>query len=267
MSTVSRPKTAGAVHTTVHDAVASITISNPARRNALSTSMMADLGGALRRIDDDPEVAVVVVRGDGSTFVAGADISEFEAQQNSAEVRRAADEALAVMFDALGNLSKPLIAVIQGYCIGAGMAVALGADIRIAATGSRFAIPAARLSIGYPLPEVHMLVSIVGPARAAEILFTSDQFSADEALAAGLINRIVDPAELEAEASELARRLAGNAPLSIRAAKAAIRASVMGTPELRATAEKHISACVDSADAREGQRAFLAKRAPHFTGR
>ena len=263
---MSGPEASGAVYAKVHDQVASIVISNPARRNALSVSMMAELGQALRRIDADPEVAVAVVRGEGETFVSGADISEFGAQQDSAEARQQAGEAMAVMFGALGDLSKPLIAMIQGYCIGGGMAVALGADIRIAAAGSRFAIPAARLGVGYPLPEVHLLVSAVGPARAAEILFTGSQFSADQALAAGLINRVVSPGDLEPVVTELARRLADNAPLSIRAAKAAIRASVIGTPDRRATAEKHISVCADSADAREGQRAFLEKRSPRFTG-
>lgn len=263
---MSGPNAPGAVQAKVHDGVASIVISNPARRNALSVPMMAELGQTLRRIDDDPEVAVAVVRGEGETFVAGADISEFDAQQNSAEARRKADEAVAVMFGAIGDLSKPLIAMIQGYCIGAGTAVALGADIRIAAAGSRFAIPAARLGIGYPLPEVHTLVSTVGPARAAEILFTGNQFSADQALAAGLVNRVVYPGELEVAVAGLARQIAENAPLSIRAAKAAIRASMIGTPGLRATAEKYISACAGSADAREGQRAFREKRSPRFTG-
>ena len=264
---MSSPNGPGAVHTEVRDAIASIVISNPGRRNALSVSMMAELGKTLRRIDEDPEVAVAVVHGAGETFVAGADISEFEAQQNSAGARRKADEAVAVMFSALRDLSKPLVAMIRGYCIGAGMAVALGADIRIADAGSRFAIPAARLGIGYPRPQVHALVSAVGPARAAEILFTGNQFSADEALATGLVSRVVDPGELEPAVVKLARQIAENAPLSIRAAKAAIHASVIGTPELRAIAEKRISACTDSADAREGQRAFLEKRSPRFSGK
>lgn len=264
---MSRENSAGAVHVAIRERVAWVLISNPPRRNALSMAMMAELSRVLRRVDEDPDVMVAVVHGDGETFVAGADISEFEAQQNSADARHEADAASAALFGTLKDLSKPLVAMIKGYCLGAGMAVALSADIRVAAPDSRFGVPAARLGIGYPAPEVHSLVSVVGPARAAEILFTGSHFSADVALAAGLLNRVVDASELEVTVADLTHLIARNAPLSVRAAKAAIRASTtIGVSELRATAEKYASLCADSADAREGQRAFLDRRDPQFTG-
>lgn len=259
---------AGAVHAEVRDAIAWAVISNPARRNALSVRMMAALARTLRRFDEDPGVKVVVLRGAGTeAFAAGADISEFDAQQTTAEERRRADEAIAALFGALEAMRTPAIAMIHGHCVGAGVAVALGADIRIAAADSRFAIPAARLGLGYPLPQVGALVYAVGSAKAAEILFTGDRFSAAEALTTGLVNRVVEAGELEHTVRELAETIARNAPLSVHAAKAAIRATrIDSAPGARVAAEALVAACVGSADAREGQRAFLQKRAPRFTG-
>lgn len=260
------PVASGGVHDTVHEGVASLVISNPPRRNAMSVSMMIELAQKLRQVGHDPEVTVVVIRGDGDTFVAGADISEFGLQARSAQARTESDNAITAMFSALAELPKPLIAMIHGYCVGAGMAVALGADIRIAASDSHFAIPAARLGIAYPTAGVDALVRTIGPSRAAEMLFTGDHLNADQSVAAGLVNRAVPPGILEATVQNLARQLANNAPLSILAAKAVIRAGITGTSELRAAAERRIAACAGSQDASEGYLAFLEKRTPRFTG-
>ncbi len=255
----------GSVHADTADAAGWVTISNPARRNALSVSMMGQLDEALRSLDADPAVRAIVLRGEGTAaFAAGADISEFEARQDSDEARELADKTVASLFDCLEALSTPLIAMIHGYCFGAGVAIALGADIRIAAEDSRFAIPAARLGIGYPVSLTHALQRAVGPGYAAEILFTGRAISSIEALGSGLVNRLLPAGTLEQATRELAATIAANAPLSVRAAKAALRAA--HAPGRLAAAEALTAACASSADAREGHRAFLEKRPPRFQG-
>lgn len=256
---------AGTVHVETAEGIGWITISNPARRNALSLRMMSLLESCLRRLDSDPALRVIVLRGAGtSAFAAGADLSELEASQTSADARQLVDTTVATLFDSLGRISIPVLAMIHGHCIGAGVALALGADIRIAADDSQFAIPAVRLGIGYPVPLVHALVHAVGPGHASEILFTGRTLSAHEALEAGLINRVVPALELEDTIRQLTATIATNAPLSVRAAKAAI--SAIADPVRRPAAETLAAACSSSADAREGQRAFREKRQPVFVG-
>jgi enoyl-CoA hydratase/carnithine racemase len=261
----------GEVQAAVRDGTGWIVIAHAARRNALSRAMMIAMTGALRSLDADPQVAVIVIRGDGTdAFSAGADITEFATRRADGGQGRP-DDAITTMFEALETLSTPLIAMISGYCLGAGMAIALGADLRIADVHSRFAIPAARLGIGYPLPQVRALTALVGPGAAAEILYTGRQYGAAEALRIGLVNRVVQAADLEAAVVELSAVIASNAPLSVRAAKASIKASIMSVPadahsSAQVRAEDLIAACAASADTREGHRAFLDKRPPRFLG-
>jgi enoyl-CoA hydratase/carnithine racemase len=255
----------GTVGVDVRGAIGWLTISNPARHNALSTTMMTLLDDGLRGLDADPAVRVIVLRGEGTAaFAAGADISEFDVQQNSSAARQRADEIVARLSSCLQSLATPLVAMIQGNCLGAGMAIALGADIRICSEDSKFAIPAARLGIGYPVALTRSLVFSAGPGHAAEILFTGRRFSAREALTAGFVNQVVAPESLEARIVELTEMIAANSPLSVKAAKAAINAAQ--APERLEAAEALALACVDSADATEGQRAFMEKRRPQFQG-
>lgn len=260
------------VTTTVHNGVGTIEISNPARRNALSASMMSDLASALHALNRDADVRVVVLRGAGeAAFVSGADLSEFGGRTK--EAQQHADEALDSMFTRLSELSVPLIARIHGYCLGAGVAVALKADLRYADTRAVLSIPAARLGIGYPLAQTADLVQTVGPSAAADLLYTGRRVPAAEAQNLGLLDRVVAPERLSEVVDELAATIAGNAPLSVRAAKAAIR-SVRRTTEtapdhheIRRGALAEIARCGTSGDLREGTAAFLEKRAPRFTGR
>lgn len=262
---MSQPNASGRVSVDVAENVAWVTLSNPAKHNALSVPMMASLDATLRAADADPSVKAIVIRGEGSkAFAAGADISEFEGQQTSVDARQLAEDTVESLFGCLATLSAPLIAMINGYCIGAGVAVALGADLRIAADDAQFAIPAARLGIGYPVTLTQALVRTVGPAHASYVLFTGRTLTAPEAVASGLVNRVVPGTELDAEVSSLASAIAANAPLSVRAAKAAIRS--VGEPDRRAEANKLVRACIGSADAVEGQRAFMQKRRPNFVG-
>jgi enoyl-CoA hydratase len=256
---------AGRVRTETDAAVAWVTIDNQAKRNALSVSMMNALGESVARLDADPSVRVIVLRGAGTgAFAAGADISEFEGQQSDAGGRQSSDLVMTSLFGALAAAETPVIAMIHGYCLGAGVALALAADIRIAADDSRFSIPAARLGVGYPLALAHALVGVTGPGMAAEILFTGRLLSAGEALRTGLVGRLLPAGELDGATRELAATIAANAPLSIRAAKASIGA--FASPQRRPVAEAFIADCGKSADAREGQRAFMDKRRPGFTG-
>jgi enoyl-CoA hydratase/carnithine racemase len=261
-----------AITTMVHGGVGTIVISNPARRNALSVPMMIDLAAAVQALDSDPDVRVVVLRGSGEeAFVSGADISEFGDQAD--EARRLASDASNSMFTRLREISVPVIARIHGYCLGAGVAVALTADLRCADTRAVLGIPAAKLGIGYPLAQTADLVLTAGPAAAGDLLYTGRRLPAPEAQALGLLDRVAEPERLGEVVDELALTIAGNAPLTVRAAKAAIRSvrrSIETAPdrdETRRRALADIARCATSADLHEGAAAFLEKRAPLFTGR
>ena len=253
----------------VSDGVALLTFNNPAKRNALTREMRAALPGVLGELGTDTGVRVVVVTGAGDkAFTAGADISEFPELRTSAAARAEYDRGQAAVGHAWDSLGKPVIAMIRGFCLGGGLGVALQADIRIAAEGSQFSIPAARLGLGFGFGGVTTLMNLIGPARTAEVLFSARRFTAAEAREMGLVNRVVPADQLTAEVMSLAQDIARNAPLTVTACKAAIRqaARAPGQPA-PAQVQAMIEACFQSADYREGQRAFAEKRPPAFTGR
>jgi enoyl-CoA hydratase/carnithine racemase len=249
--------------------VAVVTFNNPGRRNALSGEMRAALPGVLEELQADSAVRVVVLTGAGDkAFISGADISEFAERRTTPAARAEYDEGWAALGRAWGSVQKPVIAMIRGFCLGAGLLVALQADIRIASADSQLGIPAARLGLAPGFAGVETLVNLIGPAWASEVLFTGRRFTAAEALRMGLVNRVVPAVDLLDEAMALARGIGRNAPLTVAACKAAIRAA--GQPPDRrdlARVEAMIEACFASDDYREGQRAFAEKRPPRFTGR
>lgn len=248
-----------------------ITFNQPERRNAVSLAMWQALGDAARALAADPAVRVVVMHGaGGQSFAAGADISEFEQQRANAQQKAQYAAVAEHGRSGLAQLGKPLVAMIQGYCIGGGLALALQADVRVATPGSRFAIPAARLGLGYDYAGVAALARLVGPSVAKDLLFSARQLGADEALRTGLVNTVVPDAELLAHVTAYAQRVAANAPLTVQAAKAAVALFERGVPpDAAALADvaARVDRCFDSADYAEGRRAFLDKRTPHFTGR
>jgi enoyl-CoA hydratase len=242
---------------------------NPERRNALTLDMWKGIPEVLGAFDADPEVRVVVVAGAGDkAFVSGADISQFESARSNSEADERYSALTDAAFGALAHLPKPTIAMIRGFCIGGGLAVALSCDLRIAADDAKFGIPAARLGLGYGFEGVRKLVSVVGPAYASEVLFTARHIDATDALRMGLVNKVVSVAELEATARGYAGTIAGNAPLTVRASKLAIKEAVKDAEQrdLRAL-EAAIAACFESEDFAEGRRAFLEKRKPQFQGK
>ena len=212
--------------------------------------------------------ALIVLKGAGEkAFVSGADISEFEQKRHSSASRRSYDEKAALATDLLSQSGKPVIAMIRGFCIGAGMAIALSADIRFATTECRFGIPAARLGLGYGYAGAKALTDLVGPSHAKDIFFSARFLDADEALRMGLVNRIVPEDELEKDVRAYAELIANNAPLTIKAAKAAVNQARNDSSEKdleRIT--RMVDDCFDSNDYAEGRRAFLEKRTPRFTG-
>jgi len=252
----------------VEDGIGWITFNNPARLNAISMEMVEAIPIIFDTFQADDSVRVVVTRGAGDrAFVSGADISEFEEKRSSAQARERYDEQSKAAAAAMLALDKPTIAMIRGYCIGGGLMMALRADMRIASTDSQFGIPAARLGLGYGYAGVTGLVDLVGPAYANEILFSARRFKADEALRIGLVNRVVDVDALEDIVRELARNIADNAPLTIRAAKFAIREACKDA-EQRDMGEiaTRVEACFQSEDFIEGRRAFMEKRKAVFRG-
>ena len=247
-----------------------ITFNNPARLNAVSMSMWEAIPVILDAFEKDPEVRVVVMRGAGEkAFVSGADISEFGEKRNDPETSALYNAASDQAGAAIKNFPKPLIAMIKGYCIGGGVAIAIGADLRIAADDTVYSVPAAKLGLGYRYDGIKHLMDLVGPSYTAEIFFTARKFNAEEALRMGLVNTVVPAADLEAKVTEYASTIAGNAPMTVAAAKRCIvEARKASTADRNIKlCQQMVDACFASADYTEGRTAFMEKRKPAFKGR
>jgi enoyl-CoA hydratase len=263
------PPSSGRIELLRDGPVATIVLDHPERRNAVSVSMWRGLGAACAELKDDPEVRAVIVRGSGETaFVSGADISEFRTVRSGADAERSYGEVSGRGFAAVAALPQPVIALIHGFCIGGGVALSLACDLRYAADDARFAIPAARLGLGYGTGGLQLLIDVVGPSRAKEIFFTARRYGAREALELGLVNRVFPKADLDGAVAEIAAGIGSNAPLTIRAVKSAVR-EILRDPGQRdmAKVQAEIDACFDSEDYKEGVRAFLEKRPARFQGK
>ena len=248
--------------------IGQLIFNQPNKRNAISLDMWQEIAAISQQFSKDDGIRVLVIRGAGDeAFSAGADISEFETYRSSEKETLNYNQTMVSALDALDNLNKPIIGLIQGYCVGGGASIALHCDIRIADETSRFAIPAAKLGLAYHWEDIQLLTSIVGPAFAREILYTGRQFSSEEALQMGLINRIVSSTEIVAFVKTYADEIANNAPLTVGATKQMISEVLKDANDRNIPLMNELVAeCFRSQDYREGRLAFVEKRRPAFKG-
>ena len=252
----------------VDGAIGRIVFNNPEKRNAVSLDMWTLVDAALDRFAADDAVRVVILSGaGGKAFVAGAYISKYENERATEEGVRHYNETTARVYTKVHTFPKPVIAQIDGFCVGGGAALAVCCDLRVCGEGSQLAVPAAKLGLGYAYAGIERLVALVGPSFAKEIFFTADRFSAEDARTMGLVNRVVPDGEVEAYCTTLAGRIAENAPLTVGSVKVIVGETLKPESErdLPLCADL-VKRCFDSQDYIEGRRAFMEKRKPQFVG-
>ncbi|HJQ75540.1 MAG TPA: enoyl-CoA hydratase/isomerase family protein [Gaiellaceae bacterium] len=252
------------IESRVEDHVSWITLNRPEKRNALTTGMIEALHGAVEAAAGRADVRVIVVAGAGQTFCAGLDLRELASQREAGRVEtHSLEDALHV----LDRCPQPTIAAVQGDAVAGGCELALHCDLRVAADNARFSMPLARIGIAVPIALTWKLVETIGPSATKELLFTGDPVNAENGLSLGLCNRVVAAADLDRATQDLARQIAHNAPLSVRAMKAFVqRATEERRSWRRDDLDRLFEAVQASADAREGLAAQRERRPPLFKG-
>ena len=246
-----------------------VIFNNPERRNAMSLEMWEATTRLMDAYAKDDSIRVVVLTGAGDkAFVAGADISKFGDERASEEGVRKYNDAVEAAYASVHEFPKPTIAMIRGFCVGGGMGIASCCDLRIASEDARFAVPAAKLGLGYGYPGVKRLMDIVGPSFTKEIFFTARLFDVMEAVEMGLVNCVIENGELEFYVKDYAATIAANAPLTVDSIKFIVGEACKD--ELKRDmkrCEDMVDACFKSEDYKEGRAAFMEKRKPVFKGR
>ena len=248
----------------IADGVATLTLNRPAKRNALNRALLDGLRAAFERLEGDPAVRVVVVRGNGPAFCSGMDLDELSRQQDA---HVDPEGSVVTVFRRIDQCRHPTIAVIHGDAFAGGCELALHCDLRLAAEHARFAMPLARLGLVVPFPLGQKLVEIVGPAMTREILFTGRPLTARRAYEIGMVHEVTPAAELDGVAEGLARTIAANAPQSLTGMKRTILRALAARDGIEhADLDALAAQARRSRDAREGVRAMLEKRTPDFRG-
>jgi E-phenylitaconyl-CoA hydratase len=238
-----------------------VRLDRPEKRNAISLQMREELALAFQQLESDPAIRVVVLTGNGSAFCAGVDLTEAQVAPTEGGVL-----ATKPVSHALDTFEKPVLAAVNGPAVGGGLELALAADLRIASSTARFGLPEAQLGSLPGSGGTQRLPQVAFPSVAAKMLFTGEPIDADEALRCGLVSDMTAPENLVPLAEEIANRIAANAPLSLRAAKVALRAAVQGAETGRALERTLWGLLSDTDDRAEGRAAFRERRPPHFTG-
>ena len=259
---------AGKILTAKADGIGFLVFNQPDKLNAISVDMWDGIAQVCAAYATDPTVRVLLMSGAGDkAFMSGGDISQFEKVRSNADANAEFQRLTEPGRTALSSFPKPKIACIRGWCLGGGLAVAMRADLRIAAVDSTFGIPAARLSIAYGRDEIRRLIDLVGAANARMMLYSARRYPAREAWRMGLVNEVHENDQLVEATFELARTIGNNAPLSVQASKITID-ELLKDPGQRddALIARQTTICMNSADYAEGRRAFMEKRPPRFTG-
>lgn len=242
--------------TQMHGHTAVVTITNPAKRNAITIDMWQAFGPLFDELTEDDAVRVIVLTGAGDHFSAGSDIAALD-QLGDARLPAAAEEAIA-------SCPKPVIAAISGFCLGGGCEVATACDVRIAADQARFSVPPANLGAVYPLSATERLVRLIGPAATKQLIFTGEPISAERALHLGLVDEVVAADQVRQRALTLADRIASRSQLTVQASKQIIDAIAAGVPERAELAGRWTERAATGPDLVEGRAAFLDRRTPQF---
>ena len=248
-------------------AIATVTLSNPKRMNALDKTMWAQLGAAMSDLGADDGLRCIVLRGAGDkAFAAGADIAEFKNERANSEQARAYSRGGIGWMHAVAECRHPTVALIQGACVGGGLLIASQCDLRICNESARFGVPVKNLGLTESYDELHAMMRVIGPASSLEILLEGRIWGAREAYEKGLVSRVMADDAVVEETYATARRIAEGAPLVARWHKKFVRRLLDPSPLTQEERDEGY-ACFDTEDFKTGVAAFLAKEKPAFKGR